>query len=303
MTEPIAKLPDPAKSPFSGAGSLATGSTAKLYSYQLKTSLPRWPVREGILLEWNGGWGEIAPLPGFSRESLDEARTEILAWRSNGNPPKYPSVRFAIEAASTPFNKSPLRIPMSLLEEPRPGFSTLKLKLGHFSVAEAIERVKPYVDAYRLRLDCNKKWSLEEAVCFATHFSPSDFDYLEEPVQTFSDLIRFSKETRFPIAVDESIKEDLSQLPSLKAVVVKPTLVGSLPKTPVLTVLSSAFESSLGLLQIARLQASDCPPAGLDTFRYFEDDLLDPPLKAENGCLVWDGCNECPVDRNRLCAF
>jgi len=36
-------------------------------------------------------------------------------------------------------------------------------------------------------------WGLDEALRFARHFSPDDFDYPEEPVKTFPELVRFSQ--------------------------------------------------------------------------------------------------------------
>ena len=53
-----------------------------LYRYQLPLSQPiqfheqQLTVREGLLLKWGSSWGEIAPLPGFSRETLAEAQAE-----------------------------------------------------------------------------------------------------------------------------------------------------------------------------------------------------------------------------------
>lgn len=307
---------------------------AKLYSYELKVRSAKWPVRKGLLLEWNDGWGEIAPLPGFSAETLDEAREEIEDFLPclESATPRLPSVQFGINAASRPFSRKRLKIPMSLLNNPRPGFSTLKLKLGHLSIEQAVEHVKQFVGSYRLRLDCNRSWTLDEALYFASHFSPSDFEYLEEPVKTFQDLTLFSELTQFGIAVDESIRQfPCHQIPTLKAIVVKPTIVGvrsSDPYTPCaltkdlckpmwvareqaplpgfkgrspFVVLSSAYESSLGLLQIARLYEDEDPFPGLDTFRLFEEDLLTPPLVAEDGFLFWPGTNGCPIDRTKLC--
>ncbi len=275
----------------------------KLYSYELKTSAPKWPVRRGLILEYKKSWGEIAPLPGFSDETLEEAKREVLSLLKNlpKATPKLPSVKFGVRSALRKFSTKPLKIPMSLLNEPQEGFSSMKLKLGHLSVEDAIKMVKQFVGSYRLRLDCNRSWSLDEAIHFTKHFHPDDFDYLEEPVLTYSDLVRFSEITRFPVAVDESIKKfTCSEIPTLKAAVIKPTIVGSLPLVKAPIVLSSAFESSLGLLQIARLYREGSPPAGLDTFRFFQEDLLDPPLRAEQGYLIWDGTRGCPINMSKL---
>ncbi len=51
------------------------------------------------------GWGEIAPLPGFSLETLDEAQAALMAWthewREGADPslPDVPSVAFGISCA------------------------------------------------------------------------------------------------------------------------------------------------------------------------------------------------------------
>jgi len=277
---------------------------ARLYSYELKTKTELWPIRKGLLLEWEGGWGEIAPLPGFSNETLEEAKRELLSCLPNlaDASPKCPSVRFGVASAARPLSLEPLDIPLALLNDYRPDFPVLKLKLGHLSVDEAVSHVRKHLGKVRLRLDCNRKWSLEQALSFAAHFSQDDFEYLEEPVDTFQSLLRFSELTRFPVAVDESFTRYPSEeIKTLRALVVKPTMIGHLPSAPFPLVLSSSFESSLGLLQIGRLYQPASPPPGLDTFRFFEEDLLVPPLHSEKGRLVWPGTSGCPIDRRKLC--
>jgi len=97
-----------------------------LYSYDLPFTEPlnlkgvTLHGREGLLLRLTGddgseGWGEAAPLPGFSRETLDEAADQLLkaseamsetGRSSSGNSPAIfrsttaPSVRFAVELAT-----------------------------------------------------------------------------------------------------------------------------------------------------------------------------------------------------------
>ena len=263
---------------------------ARLYQY-------RFGKREGLILQKNGGWGEIAPLPGFSRETLDEAREELLAILFSGAKATLPSVRFGLACASTPFSLEPLCVPLCALHRPRPGCAALKLKLGHLPIDDAIALVKSHLGKYLLRLDCNRAWSLEQALRFAQPFTPGDFDYLEEPVREFDDLLRFSSHTRFPIAVDESLRDsDYQKIATLKAAIVKPTLIGEIPNLPIPIVLSSSYETSLGILQIAR-HAPSSLPQGLDTF---EDDLLIPPLRVENGFLAWSPSPN-PIDTAKLC--
>jgi O-succinylbenzoate synthase len=263
----------------------------RLYEYN-------FPYRQGLILQIGDHFGEIAPLPKFSRETLDEARAEVLHWMRSGTPPTLPSVRWGIACAKTPLQS--IRLPLCALNQPRPGFSTLKLKLGHLPLPEAIALVKQHYRNYTLRLDCNRAWTLAQALEFAAHFTPTDFAYLEEPVQTFDELIRFSEMTHFPLAVDEQIHSDLSLLPSLTTVVVKPTIVGHIPKIPshLNLVLSSSHETGLGLLHIAR-SATNTLPIGLDTYRH---DILTTPIDCSSGFFSWKLTHP-PIDLSKLCAL
>ncbi len=255
----------------------------KIYHYKLK-------AREGLILEYNGGLGEIAPLPGFSKETLEEAKEELLLWALENQEPTLPSVRFGIACAKRPLNS--VRLPLCALG-PKEGFPAVKLKLGHLSVLEAVQFVKKQKGP--LRLDCNRRWSLAQAIEFTSYFSPSDFLYIEDPTD---DLVSFSKITKFPVAVDQLIDSDWDQIPTLKAVVVKPTIVGSIPKVPshLDLVLSSSYESGLGLVHIANLAKKNVP-VGLDTV--FEDDLLTSPIRCKDGIFSWEK-KEPIIDFSRL---
>ena len=57
-------------------------------------------TREGVLIRLeseNGrvGWGEVAPLPGFSQETLEEAITDLI----EGDDSSFPSVQWGTAAA------------------------------------------------------------------------------------------------------------------------------------------------------------------------------------------------------------
>ncbi|MBX7065976.1 MAG: hypothetical protein K1X28_01975 [Parachlamydiales bacterium] len=260
----------------------------ELYRYKLQK-------REGLILKWDHGLGEIAPLPGFSKETLLEAETELKAWVLENRSPTLPSARFGIASAQRPLES--VNLPLCALGSKK-GFPTVKLKTGHLSIPDAIHLAKDHLKL-KPRLDCNKAWSLEQALEFASHFKPTDFDYLEEPVKSEKELIEFSKITQFPIALDESIHMDWSQIPSLKTIVVKPTIVGFVPKIPLKyrLVLSSSYESGLGLIHIANL-AKGHLPIGLDTV--FQDDLLLNPIQCSNGEFVWEKSDPV-IDFAKLC--
>lgn len=282
----------------------------RLYLYQIPLRNSEKGLREGLVLNWGEGWGEIAPLPGWSRETLEEARAEILRLLPNLETarPFLPSVRFGLACASKPFPKQPLQIPLCALNptaEHR-GFTTAKIKLKGLSLEEAIHKTQEAKKQFRLRIDCNRSWTLDEALAFARYFRPADFEYLEEPVRTFEELVAFSEKTRFPIAVDESANDPrIQNIPTLKAIVAKPTLLGNLPSPPrgVDLVLSSSYETGLGLLHIAQWaqELGLTLPMGLDTHRYLGDDLLASPLKTEGGYLSWQSSTHSPIQLEKLC--
>ncbi len=262
-----------------------------LYEYNLKSR-----ARQGLILQINDGFGEIAPLPGFSKETFEEAKQEILDVIYEKKTPLLPSVRFGLSCAQKSFPKSCF-VPLCSLHKPREETSTLKLKLGHLTVHQAIELVHQYVGKYRLRLDCNRAWSLSQAIFFTTHFAKSDFEYLEEPVQTYSDLVAFSNITEFPVAVDETLREEKNiRLPTLKAAIIKPTLWGEIPNLDIPIILSSSYESSVGIIHIANL-VKNTLPQGLDTF---STDFLNPPIEVKHGHLFWETSPN-PVDTRNLC--
>lgn len=239
--------------------------------------------REGLILQQNHKVAEIAPLPGFSSETLEEAQQELLTCLHENIKPTLPSVRWGLECIQRPLRS--VSLPLASLGA-KEGFATIKLKLGHLSVSEAISLVCRYSTRASIRLDFNRKWTLLQALEFAKHFQPNDFEYLEEPVQTFEELIQFSHLTQFPIALDESIHCDWSQIPSLKAIVAKPMIVGYIPHVPppLYLVLSSSYESGIGLLHIAAL-ANPSIPVGLDTIH--SDDPFATSIQTDKGVFSW----------------
>lgn len=240
----------------------------KIYRY-------RRPNREGLILETEEGLGEIAPLPGLSRETLQEAEEELLFSKH----PRLPSVLFGIACAQIPFPSRPLPIRLAGLNRPpNSGYAAYKLKAK--SPQETLSFCRPYLGS-RLRLDCNQKWTFEEALFFTSHFSLSDFEYLEEPIDDPSRLLEFAQLTGYTIAQDESLLTHGLLQGAIP--IVKPTLHGGLFDAPY-QVLSSAYESGIGLLHIARLSALwPDTPLGIDTFSHEEDPLL--PLEIKDGFL------------------
>ncbi|WP_053057722.1 o-succinylbenzoate synthase [Rubrobacter aplysinae] len=287
--------------------------------------------REGALLELrdehgNSGWGEAAPLPGFSRESVEEAARQLAAFSSGeGVEEPYPSVRFALELghlslraaasgetlprllSSVPrgsvelnalISSGPDEAPAEARRMREAGYRAVKLKVGRRQVdeeARLVRHVAGELEGVSLRLDANRAWSLTEALEFARGILGVEVEYVEEPLADATLLPRFARESRLPVALDESLvgipAAGLAEHGYATAVVLKPTLLGGISRSLALAaraddlgmkaVVSSAFESGVGTLGLVALAAAlpgGGEPAGLDTYRRLGADTLRPAL-------------------------
>ncbi len=264
--------------------------------------------REGVLIspvDRPECWGDAAPLPGCSRETVEDVIRALL--HESGSKP--PSLQFALQ--SLELKNVAARVPVNALlsgtreavlqraEELRDlPYQSVKLKVGREpTVDQEIEFVQQVRQRLRsdqqLRLDANRRWSLEQAVRFGKGVQRLGIEYIEEPLKRPRECELFLERTDVPYALDETLAESprMESFPRAAALVVKPTLLGNrrvfdrLQSTGVPLVFSSCFESALGLLAVARLAASYSPalPAGLDTARWFVRDLLIPPPDTEQG--------------------
>ncbi len=263
------------------------------------------PKRSGILVQVtkDGPWGEVAPLPDWSRETLEEARAELekYKWVTKLEDLRkldlLPSVRFGLESALLPplppgpvplsalFMGTPQEILAQAKEREAEGYLSAKLKVSQLSFGEAHEVIEQLASRFFLRIDVNRAWNTEDSLQFFSKYPKDLFDYVEEPFKNPKELSRFTH----PLAVDESFPSDLSlndleQLEHLKALIYKPMiqggLKGALPlqawcqRRGVQLVLSSSFESSVGLDHIAALArrlSPNPPPVGIGTRYFFEE--------------------------------
>lgn len=266
--------------------------------------------------EGNSGWGEIAPLPGWSLETLDEALRqfdqkyqEILkvdSLETLSDLELLPSVSFGIESALLsilhPLSSHTVATSALLMGSPqeimklaemrhKEGFTSAKLKVSQLNFKEAGQIIHELKDRFALRIDVNRAWKTSESLRFFEQFPLDAFDYVEEPFQNPYDLSTFSH----PLAVDESFPRDLSlkdleALPQLKALIYKPTIQGGLlkclplcewaKKQKIEIVLSSSFESDLGLAHIASMahRLSLQSPVGIGTYHYLSRYVCCPAL-------------------------
>lgn len=184
-------------------------------------------------------------------------------------------------------------------------YSVIKVKVSSRSPDEMlhlIDKLKPYLTTnQKLRIDINRFWSTEQAEYFSDRFEPSLCDYIEEPLKNPLELLEFSSKCDLPLAFDESILDTplnfLLSVPTKKALIIKPALIGSISKIFQLYekaqfhklqfVLTSVFESGLGHLliaQLARFLALDSP-IGLDTYQWIQKDILSKALVFKKGMI------------------
>lgn len=279
----------------------------------------RLKTRDGLFVHLRQGeregWGEISPLPGFSLESLDDAQAALMAWarawREGANPalPDLPSTAFGISCAlaeldgSLPQEANYRAAPLCTgdpdelftLLSAMPGEKVAKIKVGLYEAVRdgmVANLLLEAIPDLRLRLDANRAWTPLKAQQFAKYVNPAyrnRIAFLEEPCKTRDDSRAFARETGIAIAWDESLREadfEFVAEPGVSAVVIKPTLTGSLQKVReqvaaahalgLTAVISSSIESSLGLTQLARIASWLTPQTipGLDTLSLMQTQLI-----------------------------
>ncbi|MGH3144737.1 MAG: o-succinylbenzoate synthase [Rubrobacter sp.] len=332
-------------------------SAFDLYRYRLPFVTPQFLKgatlhhREGLLLRLAGddgseGWGESAPLPGFSDEGLDvtEARLRELAGSMVGREATAewvgpegrlsheldllhpaPSVRFGLELAlwNLYAASSHTTLPELISRRPRTtvpvngllsgssdevleeasrmknaGYLTVKLKVGVRAVEGDVALVRALGgvlgEAVSLRLDANRAWGFGEATEFALGVAGVGFEYVEEPLAEPALLSELVRRSGVPVALDESLvgmdPDALEGHGYARAVVLKPTILGGISRTlriadralslGMTPVISSAYESGVGTAALVALAAGigdRAVPAGLDTYRRLDADVLVSP--------------------------
>ena len=289
------------------------------------------PIRKGALLciideKGNSAWAEIAPLPKWSSETLEEALDQLqqkkptilqIDWTNSSclekikNLELFPSVSFALESAILsiliPLSSYSICTSALLMGTPHEilsqaqlrydeGYTSAKLKVGNLTMEEAFKIISQLKDRFRLRIDVNRAWSTEESLHFFSAFALDTFDYVEEPFQNPKDLNRFLH----PLAVDESFPhslslEELESLPTLKALIYKPTIQGGLAygfylhewatKRGIDFILSSSFETDIGLAHVGSIakRLSIEKPVGIGTYHCLKEWICANPLKYSQG--------------------
>lgn len=279
--------------------------------------------REAIILSLQQGdrigYGEIAPLIGFSRETLAQAEHQLTRMLPSLEANEvnvqhldqycYPSVACGISAAlwwlsqpvwastaptNAPLLQGELAAILQRLQQWQGDFPALfKVKTGRHVIKEDIGRIQAILDVLPLqvliKLDANRQWSSAEVLALAKAVDVNRIAYIEEPTDNPKDFQALYQHSGIRFALDESLQQpdyQFQPLQGLAALVIKPMLVGSLPRCISLlqqgqqagieSVLSSSYESPLGLRILQQLSQQYVPTslAGLDTLRAFAAQAL-----------------------------
>jgi O-succinylbenzoate synthase len=233
----------------------------KFFPYQRKFRIPlethhgTWSVREGIILklikdEQQIGWGEIAPLPWFSSETLEQSLnfcqsigSSLIKEIIDEIPDRLPACQFGFESALTnlfsekpilpielpphkysyllPTGKKALDYFLKINEEEVVGdreILTYKWKIGVESFTKEIAIFEQLIERLpqnaQLRLDANGGLNLEDAqrwLSFADQIRQIEFIEQPLPPNQFAELLTLSQNFKTAIALDESVSS-LKQL-------------------------------------------------------------------------------------------
>ncbi len=295
-----------------------------LYRYSIPFSQPllfnkRWLThRDGFIVELiftdgSKGYGEAAPLKGFSRESLAECEQLLhtaLKQLITGNIVNIlPSAaKFAIDCAleKIPYqfqSQHCANIPLlvgttsSILAKYRTLHcpKRVKLKVARNSIDDDVKNIEALCamnENITFNLDANRAWSIKQATAFSKKVPIQSINYIEEPCHSLEQSLIFSQQTGVHIALDESLQAaDFNFLPyitnrAIKALIIKPSIIGGFEpclqfieqakKAGIACSLSSSYESSFGISQLQYLANKWTPtqPSGFDTLESLTFDII-----------------------------
>lgn len=270
--------------------------------------------RDVLLLRWqidgNTYWSEVAPLPGYSRESLNQCLSQIKKHLVPLLPAKFdvvlkqgqrclPAVSFSVGALLLLLRNNPEPADVKVcrlvssgasLEDSLSGIERLKVKVGSQSLSRDILRVRMLCARAdftgRIRLDANQQWSVEDIQRLQGQIDPERIEWLEEPLSQSSSYDKWLSFSAIPFALDENLYQTEREPrydKGLKALILKPMLLGY-KRTVALhrwakqnrcrVVISSSFETGVGLGLLRRMAALIAPDEchGLDTLKYLPEE-------------------------------
>lgn len=239
----------------------------------LKTQVFELNMREGFIVwlddDQEKGFGDVAPLPPFSKESLNDVEKELKKLRGTFDPAKAidylpPTLQHGIEQARLNlFCKTrklsltsllgvkqvketiKLSALVSDLESAEKAFDdgigTIKLKVGHPDIdhdLKTIKSIRQRLDpTLKIRLDANASYDRKQALAACRAFEPFNIECIEQPLAAddIGGMRALCADRLIPIAADESLRsiEEAKELINEEAAdvfVIKPMLCGGLSK-------------------------------------------------------------------------
>lgn len=249
--------------------------------------------------------GEAAPLPGMSRDSLDDARRVVRAFAQflpfgveatmqglvelvGAVPAQSPSARFALETAvmrALGITAPPPPRVAHVVDTPdearaaiAAGAAALKLKVGEPFDIESVRSIARAAPGVPLRLDANQAWPRERVDEYLALLAGLPIEFVEEPCADTVELLATKRAV--PLALDESIVAlslrrdlDLLAMPGLGVLVLKPTLLGG--ALACLGLAQRARARGIGVVITHALEG----PIGTEAVRLVAS-LVDSPLAA-----------------------
>ncbi len=276
--------------------------------------------REGLILrqqrQGRFHYGEVSPFPGLQKETLKDCADQLQ--RLSENPPLFPAVAWGLHQLKhtpvfLPQQKLNLNALLTGLDDTTfferaearyaEGYRCFKIKVGLQSIKQDKARLQQLLQLYpdiRLRLDANRGLKLDEFLRLQQAIPEAQLEYFEEPFATPEQYAQLSEAHWKLIALDESLFQgDTNLLSKARAFVLKPMVLGPerlfflldiARKNRIIPVISSCFESSLGLGYLASIAHTYAPEVscGLDTWRGFSEDIWEPVLQAQQAVFDFD---------------
>ncbi len=298
--------------------------------------------REGLILQLIDNEGgkylsEIAPLPGFSKETFTDVKTEMInmlatKWcqlaKYNSH---YKSIQFALDSLFINCGKKvktqqaevdniPLlqgdKISIEAQYKNLGQVNLIKLKVARecvdsdIAVFNMLCQLNPLL---KIRCDANQAWSKQQAASFFSAINTQQLDYIEEPTCNHQTNLALAEQYNVYLGLDETLQNSdfcYQHHHSIKAFIIKPTLIGHLKKIDQLVSIaqkyglmlsfSSSFESVIGLQALKNLASYYIAQPksqalvislGIDTLKYFDSTMLIDAQKMEQDCqqleLLW----------------
>ncbi|WP_022939855.1 o-succinylbenzoate synthase [Psychromonas hadalis] len=316
---------------------------AKLFIYQqsfkiaMQFKTVKLSCREGLILQLidkagESYFAEIAPLPGFSKETLTNVTVEMRKLLASDHLTKhqlmkyrspYQSIQFALDSLFTTTSKSSkqqvnidnvplLQADNDLISQQYQSLNKpnlIKLKVARDSLEADILNFQQLCQLnpnIKIRCDANQNWTKQQAAQFFSAINVKQLDYIEEPTSSHHSNLQLAEQYQFQLGLDETLQQanfNYLHHHSIKALIIKPSLIGSREKTDKLVSFaqkhrlqvsfSSSFESALGLQQIKNLAAHYHSQyknqltisLGIDTLKYFTGTHLMNMKQLQQDCL------------------